>query len=313
MSGRHVSIQTGIYSDPDLDGWGLEAMHLYTYLLLNDHSNGLTGTGTVSKRIMAAESRLTLDQIEKAKIEIGDKVKWFEKHTYWVVGRAKRTGFTDDGSVHKNYVNGIIKDIRAQCAELKKAFHKRYPMLSTWYHDSIGIPSGHDDDGILHHHNHNQSLNHILNHSLIKDQPPKPPKNKGGSGGHKYARKDLSGFDAKPKEEKHRIFLAWEVARSGLVIKKSFTALLSDRVKRNETPWKDSDLFRKEVADCRVPETKSYTAYQKQNDILLVWRRLPAEDKAARLKAEKATAPGMSDDTATTYAIAKLKQEVLCG
>ena len=141
MSGRHVSIQTGIYSDPDLSGWGLAAIHLYTYLLLNDHTNGLTGVGSVSAPIMAVESRLTVEQIEKAKTEIGDKVKWFEIHTYWVVGRAKRTGFTDDGKVHQNYVKGIKKDIIAQCDELQKAFHDRYPMLSTWYRDGIEMVS----------------------------------------------------------------------------------------------------------------------------------------------------------------------------
>lgn len=127
MANRYVSTSTSIYSDPDLRPWHPMTIYFYRYLYENDHVHGITGIGQIAIDIMLHEAKLTKKQFEKAKEQMGSKVVWFDEHTYWVVGRAKHTCYTNTGIVHpkfsasaRNFVNGLPKHIR-------NAFAGHYP------------------------------------------------------------------------------------------------------------------------------------------------------------------------------------------
>lgn len=128
MSGR-VTSHTCIYTDPDLDNWTAEAILLYQYLYSNDHVSGLTGIGRVSARVIASETRLTTEQISSAKKLIGDRVRWFDDGTYWVVARAKHTCSSSDGKINPKRAKGAYYFSCSQPETIRRAFQDHYRSL----------------------------------------------------------------------------------------------------------------------------------------------------------------------------------------
>ena len=68
-NGRSVRTSTRIWTDPDMRKVSREAFWFYRYLYENDHVHGITGVGQIPVDLMAFESRLTMEEIEKANLE----------------------------------------------------------------------------------------------------------------------------------------------------------------------------------------------------------------------------------------------------
>ncbi len=128
MSGR-VTTHTCIYTDPDLDSWSAEAILLYQYLFSNDHVNGLTGIGRISMRVVSSETRLAVGQIDAAKQAIGDRVRWFDDGSYWVIARAKHTCFSSDGKINPKRARGAYNFSCGQPEPIRRAFQDQYRPL----------------------------------------------------------------------------------------------------------------------------------------------------------------------------------------
>lgn len=129
MSGRYVSTKTSIYTDPELRAWHPLTIYFYRYLYENDHAHGCAGMAEIDLGIMRAESKLTARQIERAKEQMGDKVVWFTEHSYWVVGRARHTCWTQEGNIHSKYAASARNHVNSLSKEKQDAFYKRYPEL----------------------------------------------------------------------------------------------------------------------------------------------------------------------------------------
>ncbi len=98
MDGRSVSLQIGFWVDPDFGGMSPGARLYYLWLWTCEHAHGVTGIGEASLTVQMAETGMTEEEIERARTELAGKVRWFDKHRWWVVGRARRTCYTKAGS-----------------------------------------------------------------------------------------------------------------------------------------------------------------------------------------------------------------------
>ncbi len=145
MSQRYVSTKTSIYTDPDLRPWRPLTIYFYRYLYENDHVHGITGIGRIAADIIKHETKLTNRQIERAKAEIGDRVRWWPDGSYWVVGRAKHTCYTRRGVLHPKFAASAQNHLAEESESVRLAFAQHYPKIvgdvSPMEHQPITIPT----------------------------------------------------------------------------------------------------------------------------------------------------------------------------
>ena len=130
MTGRYVTTQTSIYTDPDLRTWKPLSIYFYRYLYENEHAHGMSGIARIAEDVIRSETRMTKKQIARAWSDIGDKVRRFDDGTYWVIARAKHTCFTGTGILHPKMVAGTVNFVRGQRLEVRDAFFAQYPSMA---------------------------------------------------------------------------------------------------------------------------------------------------------------------------------------
>lgn len=131
MTGRYVTTETSIYTDPDLRHWRPLSIYFYRYLYENEHVHGVSGIGRIAEDVIRNETRLTKSQVERAREDIAEKVRWFDDGTYWVVGRAKHTCYTGQGRLHPKFVASARNYLDRCPPDVATAFGRQYPDIIT--------------------------------------------------------------------------------------------------------------------------------------------------------------------------------------
>jgi len=70
---------------------------------------------------------MTTKQIAKAKEVIGDRVRWYQDGSYWVVGRIKHTCLTNDGRPSPKHVKAVSNILTTAQPQLTKDVITKYP------------------------------------------------------------------------------------------------------------------------------------------------------------------------------------------
>lgn len=130
-SGSTTTTRTDFWTDPDLAGWHPLTRLLYLYLYQNHHVDGTTGIGRIGARTIQNETRLTPRHIERAKEQMGKRVRWYPDGTYWVSGRAKHTCYGRDGAAVSKRAIHAQHVLAEQCPQLQADFRRKYPNLDT--------------------------------------------------------------------------------------------------------------------------------------------------------------------------------------
>jgi len=122
---RYVVTQCSFYTDPDLRKWSIHARWLYRYLYENDHVHGITGIGRVAVDVICLESGLSEPELEAAKTQIGDRVRWYSDGSYWVVARAKHA------ATSPKHVKPVLASVNGCNEQLCNDFWQKYSVVDT--------------------------------------------------------------------------------------------------------------------------------------------------------------------------------------
>jgi len=149
MKERRVTVATGFWTDPDLEGWAPLTKYLYLYLYGNEHVHGLTGVGHASDRRIRSETNLTTAQIARARDQIGDRVLWFDGGAYLVQARSRHTCYKADWTPSPNHVAGAWNSLRGEPPAIVSAWCNRYPDLERFARGMKGAcdPPGNPSEG----------------------------------------------------------------------------------------------------------------------------------------------------------------------
>jgi hypothetical protein len=121
------SLHESFYHDPAFRAWQPLTVYLYRYLCENDHCDHLTGIGRVDQGVMLAETRLTAEDVARAKREMGETIRWFSDGTYWIVAWANHACRRVDGTLISTRMKLARQFVLTLPGEIRDAFASSYP------------------------------------------------------------------------------------------------------------------------------------------------------------------------------------------